>query len=140
MIASWRDQEYIPQQFTLGESVGGDPPRKFNKELDERICQNESISPPSHIIRQMAERGRRASEPNISRCDKELKAIYQNILFTYELYRNCRIRRHGFDALHGSMIKSEPRRRKHNSGVSQDPEADLVSIPEGEALDLTLAR
>ena len=50
------------------------------------------------------------------------------------------MRRHGFDAQHGSMIKSEPGRRKHNSGVSQDPEADLVSIPEGEALDLTLAR
>ena len=32
------------------------------------------------------------------------------------------------------------RRRRCNSGVCQDPEADLVSIPEGKALDLTLAR
>ena len=76
MIASWRDQEYTPQQFALGESVGGDSPRKFNKEPTERICQKETISPPSHIIRQMAERGRRASEPNISRCGKELKTIF----------------------------------------------------------------
>ena len=74
LIASWRDQEYIPQQFTLGESLGGDPP-------NERICQNESISPPSHIIRQMAEQGRRASEPNISRfakkCDYLLRHFFR---------------------------------------------------------------
>ena len=76
MIASWRDQEYIPQQFTLGESVGGDPPRKFDKEPTERICQKETISPPSHIISQMAEQGRRASEPNISRCSNKLKTIF----------------------------------------------------------------
>ena len=139
LIASWRDQEYIPQQFTLGESVGGDSPRKFDMEPTERIGQKEPISPPSHIIRQMAEQGRRASEPNISRFGKELKTIFKTF-FSHELHhRNCR-RRHDIDAQHGSMIKSEPRRRKHNSGVSQDPEADLVSIPEGEALDLTLAR
>ena len=136
MIASWRDQEYIPQQFTLGESVGRDSPRKFNMEPTERIGQKETISPPSHIISQMAEQGRRASEPNISRFGKELKTI-----FSHELHhRNCRRRHDIIDAQHGSMIKSEPGRRKHNSGVSQDPEADLVSIPEGEALDLTLAR
>ena len=52
--------------------MGGDSPRKFNKELDERIGQKETISPPSHIIRQMAEQGRRASEPIISRFGKKL--------------------------------------------------------------------
>ena len=81
MIASWRDQEYIPQQFTSGESVGGDSPRKFDKEPTERIGQKETISPPSHIIRQMAEQGRRASEPNISRfakkCDYLLRHFFR---------------------------------------------------------------
>ena len=52
--------------------MGGDPPRKFNKEPTERIWQKETISPPSHIIRQMAEQGRRASEPNIYRFGKKL--------------------------------------------------------------------
>ena len=52
--------------------MGGDSHRKFNKEPTERIGQKETISPPSHIIRQMAEQGRRASEPNISRFGKKL--------------------------------------------------------------------
>ena len=38
------------------------------------------------------------------------------------------------------LVFESRRRRRCNSGVCQDPEPDLVSIPEGKALDLTLAR